>query len=167
MALYWTTCLVLFTILQRASTAYLPFESPPHAIGAPFVQDRESSDRLNPLSHARHLVDAIAVLLEPSAGLYGQRSAALPLEIALEYIGGAGSLHTSESSTLCTNTSNGGETSEAGDMQRGFAQRQGRGGGSSGATGEVGHEADEGTLRLNLLERLHSLKEKMDKGPGL
>jgi hypothetical protein len=36
--------------------------------------------------HGRHLVEALAVLLQPSSGLYGIQSAALPLEVALEYV---------------------------------------------------------------------------------
>lgn len=35
---------------------------------------------------ARRLIEAITILLQPSAGLYGIQNAALPLEVALEYV---------------------------------------------------------------------------------
>lgn len=74
MSLFWTTSLVLYSILQMASgpQANLP-------------------ERTNPTYYARKLVEAITTLLNPKAGLYGQQSAALPLEIALQYTGVIGS----------------------------------------------------------------------------
>lgn len=69
MSLFWTTGLVLYSILQMASG--------PHT---------ELPQRANPMHHARMLAEALPALLEPSAGLYGQQSAALPLEVALQYM---------------------------------------------------------------------------------
>ncbi|KAK4031328.1 Sterigmatocystin biosynthesis regulatory protein [Parachaetomium inaequale] len=68
MSLFWTTSLVLYSILRMASgpQADLP-------------------ERADPMHHARHLIHAITILLQPKAGLYGQQSAALPLEVALQY----------------------------------------------------------------------------------
>lgn len=75
MALFWTICLVLYSILRVASG--------PQA-GLP--------KRMDPLLYARRLVEVIPILLEPSAGLYGQQSAVLPLEVALQYTVTIGSL---------------------------------------------------------------------------
>ncbi|KAK4155283.1 Sterigmatocystin biosynthesis regulatory protein [Chaetomidium leptoderma] len=68
MVLYWTMCLVLYSILRAAS-----------------APEADLPARTDPLHHARHIAEAIPILLEPSAGLYGQQSAALPLEIAIQY----------------------------------------------------------------------------------
>ncbi|KAK4207284.1 Sterigmatocystin biosynthesis regulatory protein [Rhypophila decipiens] len=91
MSLYWTTALVLYTMMQAASNLCLSFEPRPIKIPvdssptrlAPGQEVPFFVDRLNPLSHANKLVDALSILLQPSARLYGQRSAALPLEVAL------------------------------------------------------------------------------------
>ncbi|KAM7186037.1 Sterigmatocystin biosynthesis regulatory protein [Rhypophila sp. PSN 637] len=99
MSLYWTTSLVLYTILQAALNLHASFELWPAQIPVnmgsavcPLGQGMSLlHDRLNPLSHAKHLVGALSILLQPSAGLYAQRSAALPLEVALEYVGGRSS----------------------------------------------------------------------------
>ena len=69
MSLFWTTSLVLYSILWVASE---PSEA-------------DLPERTNPMHHVRHLVEAITILLQPTAGLYGQQSAALPLEVALQY----------------------------------------------------------------------------------
>jgi hypothetical protein len=68
MSLFWTTSFVLYSILWTASglQADLP-------------------ERTNPMHHVRHLIEAITILLQPTAGLYGQQSAALLLEVALQY----------------------------------------------------------------------------------
>ncbi len=68
MTLFWTACLVVYSILSLASG--------PEA-GLP--------DRTDPRYYARKLAEAIPILLHPSAGLYGLQSASLPLEIALRY----------------------------------------------------------------------------------
>ncbi len=68
MSLFWTTSLILYSIFHMAAG---PEEDLP--------------DRMNPMSHALQLADAISILLQPTAGLYGQQSAALPLEVALQY----------------------------------------------------------------------------------
>jgi hypothetical protein len=69
MGLFWVTSLVLYSILWEVSSSK---ETPP--------------ERANPLLYARHLVDAIHILLQPSSGLYGIQSAILVLQAALEYI---------------------------------------------------------------------------------
>ncbi len=69
MCLFWTTSLVLYSILRAASG---PQAALPH--------------RTDPAHHARHLVEAISILPDPASGLYGPQSAALPLEVALQYI---------------------------------------------------------------------------------
>ncbi|KAL2169487.1 hypothetical protein VTG60DRAFT_5956 [Thermothelomyces hinnuleus] len=68
MSLYWAASLVLYTILRLVS--------------GPRARLPEHAD---PAEHARNLVAAIAILLEPSSRLYGQQNAALPLEIAWQY----------------------------------------------------------------------------------
>lgn len=68
MSLFWTTSLVLYSILWSASEP-----------------QSDLPDRTNPTHQVQHFVEAITVLLQPAAGLYGQQSAALPLEIALQY----------------------------------------------------------------------------------
>jgi len=68
MSLFWTTSLILYSILRMAAG---PEEDLP--------------GRTDPMHHAHQLVDAISILLQPTAGLYGQQSAALPLEVALQY----------------------------------------------------------------------------------
>lgn len=70
MALYWTTSLVLYTILRSVSKMHGDLPA-----------------RTDPMHHARNLTTALGILLQPSAGLYGQQNAALLLEIALEYTG--------------------------------------------------------------------------------
>ena len=69
MTLYWTTALVLYSILWAVSN---PDESLP--------------ERTNPMNHARRLVAAIAILIQPDAGLYGKQSAALPVEVARQWV---------------------------------------------------------------------------------
>ncbi|GAB1313194.1 hypothetical protein MFIFM68171_03404 [Madurella fahalii] len=68
MSLFWTASLVLYSILRMASGPQVDF--PEHT---------------DPTHHARKLVAAITILLQPGARLYGQQSAVLPLEIALQY----------------------------------------------------------------------------------
>ncbi|KAL2192939.1 hypothetical protein P885DRAFT_46430 [Corynascus similis CBS 632.67] len=68
MSWYWTASVVLYTILRTVAAA--ADQWPAHA---------------DPAEHARNLVAAVAILLQPSARLYGQHHAALPLEIALQY----------------------------------------------------------------------------------
>ncbi|KAK3906041.1 Sterigmatocystin biosynthesis regulatory protein [Staphylotrichum tortipilum] len=68
MSLFWTTSLILYSILWTTAG---PEEDLPQ--------------RTNPIHHAHQLADAISILLQPTAGLYGQQSAALPLEVALQY----------------------------------------------------------------------------------
>jgi len=68
MCLFWTTSLVLHSILRAAYG--LQADVPKH---------------IDPLQHARNLAGAITSLLQPEAGLYGRQSAALPLEVALQY----------------------------------------------------------------------------------
>ena len=75
MTLFWTTSLVLYSILHMASA--------PSAVDLPGLAD--------PAHHGRMLAEALPVLLQPSAGLYGQQSAALPLEVVLQYVRGMGS----------------------------------------------------------------------------
>ena len=70
MSLYWTTSLVLYSILRSISGPQADLPA-----------------RTDLMHHARNLTRALGILLQPSAGLYGQQSAALPLEIALEYTG--------------------------------------------------------------------------------
>ena len=72
MCFFWTTSLVLYTVMRMSCE--------PETL-------RHLPDRTDPLHHARFLADALGILLESRAGLYGQQSAALPLEIALEYTG--------------------------------------------------------------------------------
>lgn len=68
MCLCWTISLILYSILRTVSgpQADLP-------------------EHTNPLVHARSLAEGIRALLQPEAGLYGRQSAALPLQIALQY----------------------------------------------------------------------------------
>ncbi|KAH6853476.1 hypothetical protein B0I37DRAFT_7917 [Chaetomium sp. MPI-CAGE-AT-0009] len=68
MSLFWTTSFVLYSILQLVSG--IQANLPP---------------RTDPMRHARNLAASLAILLQPRAGLYGRQSAALPLEIALQY----------------------------------------------------------------------------------
>lgn len=68
MGLYWTTSLVLYTILRSISGPQADLPA-----------------RTDPMHHARNLTTALGILLQPNAGLYGQQSAPLLLEIALEY----------------------------------------------------------------------------------
>lgn len=69
MSLFWTTSLVLYSILHAVSES-----------------DDSLPERTDPVKYARCLVDAISTLLQPSAGLYGTQSAVLLLEIALSFI---------------------------------------------------------------------------------
>ncbi|KAK3300095.1 uncharacterized protein B0H64DRAFT_7105 [Chaetomium fimeti] len=71
MSLFWTTSLVLYSILRLVSGA---------GEGLPA--------RTDPMHYARNLATSLGILLQPNAGLYGQQSAALPLEIALQYTRG-------------------------------------------------------------------------------
>ncbi|KAL2174082.1 uncharacterized protein P884DRAFT_250583 [Thermothelomyces heterothallicus CBS 202.75] len=68
MSLYWAASLVLYTILRLVS--------------GPRARLPEHAD---PPEHARNLVAAVAILLEPGSRLYGRQNAALPLEIAWQY----------------------------------------------------------------------------------
>lgn len=154
MALYWTTALVLYTIMQVACTARLSFEpQPTGAALAPSVEAQTHGDipgasflaeRFNPLTHANHLVDAISVLLQPSAGLYGHRSAALPLEVALEYVSG-----------MSTEMGAPGDDIETQNIH-----------GDKSGTGEITSQrrGAEVLLRGQILDKLKELKKKMDKG---
>lgn len=69
MSLFFSTGLVLYSILRMVSElqADLP-------------------QRTDPLHYARKLAEGLSILLQPGAGLYGQQSAMLPLEVALHYI---------------------------------------------------------------------------------
>ncbi|KXX75960.1 Sterigmatocystin biosynthesis regulatory protein [Madurella mycetomatis] len=69
MSLFWTTSLILYSIFRMASE--------PQA---------DLPERTDPTYYACKLAEAITILLHPRAGLYGQQSAALPLEVALQYI---------------------------------------------------------------------------------
>lgn len=69
MSMYWAASLVLYTILRL--------------VVGPGVRLPEHAD---PVEHARNLVAAIAILLDPSSRLYGRQNAALPLEIAWQYV---------------------------------------------------------------------------------
>ena len=70
MALYWNTALVLYSILWMVSNT-----------------DGPLPEQTNPMSHARRLVGTtIAVLVQPDAGLYGKQSAALPVEVARQWM---------------------------------------------------------------------------------
>jgi hypothetical protein len=68
MSLFWTTSLILYSILQMATDS-----------------EEDLPSRMDPMHHAGQLVHAISILLQPIAGLYGQQSAALPLEVAIQY----------------------------------------------------------------------------------
>ncbi len=74
MSLFWATSLVLYSILWTASGT-----------------ETSLPERTNPIQHLRDLVGAIAILLQPASGLYGQQNAALLLEVALQYAVGLGS----------------------------------------------------------------------------
>lgn len=69
MSLFWTTSLVLYSILWMASgpQAELPM-------------------RTDPTHHAHNLTEAITILLQPDSGLFGQQSALLLLDVARQYI---------------------------------------------------------------------------------
>jgi hypothetical protein len=69
MSLFFTTGIVLYSILRMVSGS-----------------QADVPQRVDPMHYARKLVEAIPILLQPSAGLYGQQSATLPLEVALYYI---------------------------------------------------------------------------------
>ena len=75
MSLFWTTSLVLYSILWMASGP-----------------EAELPQRADPMHHARNLAEAIAILLQPQAGLYGQQSATLLLDVARQYITAVSSL---------------------------------------------------------------------------
>jgi hypothetical protein len=83
MTLFYTTSLVLYSILQMAAG---PQESLP--------------ERVDPLHYATRLAQAIRILLEPSAGLYGTQSAAQPLEVASRYTAVLSSLSSDDSGSL-------------------------------------------------------------------
>lgn len=68
MSLFFTTGLVLYSILRTVSGS-----------------EADLPQRADPMHYARKLTEAIAILLQPSAGLYGLQSAVLPLEVALRY----------------------------------------------------------------------------------
>jgi hypothetical protein len=76
MVLFWATCLVLYSTLRR-----------------PEVSSELTSlpERTHPQQYLGKLVEAIPLLLRPSAGLYGQDAAALPLALALTYTSGTAS----------------------------------------------------------------------------
>ncbi|KAK3997871.1 Sterigmatocystin biosynthesis regulatory protein [Cladorrhinum sp. PSN332] len=70
MMVFWTSSMVLFTILHIASG--------PEAHNIP--------ERMDPMFFALKLANAaLPILLQPRAGLYGQQSAVLPLEILLQF----------------------------------------------------------------------------------
>ncbi|KAK4166912.1 Sterigmatocystin biosynthesis regulatory protein [Cladorrhinum sp. PSN259] len=70
MMVFWTTSMVLFTILHIASG------SEAHLL----------PDRMDPMFFAHKLANAaLPILIQPKAGLYGQQSAVLPLEILLQF----------------------------------------------------------------------------------
>jgi hypothetical protein len=73
MGLFWIASLVLYTVL--------------HAVTPPEQGEGGNAlpERRNTTNHARKLVDAIGILLQPEAGLYGRESAALMIDVALEY----------------------------------------------------------------------------------
>ncbi|CAI4212420.1 unnamed protein product [Parascedosporium putredinis] len=80
MSLFWATSLILYSILWMASgpQADLP-------------------NRTDPMQHAHRLVQAVAILLQPNAGLYGQQSAWLLLEVCRHFVtAGITSTHESE-----------------------------------------------------------------------
>ena len=68
MCLFWTTCLILYSTLRTASGP-----------------EAEFPERTNPVPYASKLAEAISILLQPSAGLYGKQSAVLLLELAIKY----------------------------------------------------------------------------------
>ncbi len=68
MSLFWTTCLILYSTLRTASGP-----------------EAELPDRTNPVHYVSQLAEAISILLQPRAGLYGKQSAVLLLELAIEY----------------------------------------------------------------------------------
>lgn len=72
MILYWTTALVLYTILRKALPRH---EQPP-----------DLPSRTDPLPHAKQLVRSLTELLKPSAGLYGRQNVVLPLEITWRFV---------------------------------------------------------------------------------
>jgi hypothetical protein len=74
MSLFYTMGLVLYSILRMAAGPQANLQK-----------------RVDPLHHATRLAEAIRILLQPSAGLYRQQSAALPLEVALKYSAALGS----------------------------------------------------------------------------
>jgi len=73
MGLFWITSLVLYTVLRAVTL-------PEQGEGGNAL-----SERTNTTNHARKLVGAIEILLRPEAGLYGRQSAALMIDVALEY----------------------------------------------------------------------------------
>lgn len=68
MSLFYTIGLVLYGILQTVAGR--------HA---------DLPERVDPPHYARRLAEGLCILLEPSAGLWGQQSAELLLDIALRY----------------------------------------------------------------------------------
>ncbi|KAH6616013.1 hypothetical protein B0J18DRAFT_294321 [Chaetomium sp. MPI-SDFR-AT-0129] len=72
MIIYWTTALVLYTILRNSLPRHEPLAALP--------------PRTNPLPHATHLVRSLTELLKPSAGLYGRQNVVLPLEITWRFV---------------------------------------------------------------------------------
>ncbi|KAK4182549.1 Sterigmatocystin biosynthesis regulatory protein [Podospora australis] len=81
LVLYWTTSLVLYTILHRASLVPLGSGS-----DATDLCSSSKQQHLDPIFHAEKLAEAIPLLLQPSAGLYGWQGAELPLEVAIQHI---------------------------------------------------------------------------------
>jgi len=70
MSLYWAICLVLYSALRTASGS----------------QERQNlPERTDPERYVRKLVEAISILLRPTAGLYGYQSAAPLIELTLRY----------------------------------------------------------------------------------
>lgn len=68
MSLYWTTSLVLYSILRSVAGTGTDLPA-----------------RTDPVHHARNLTASLGTLLQPKAGLFGQQSVVLLLEIALQY----------------------------------------------------------------------------------
>ncbi|KAK3373063.1 hypothetical protein B0T24DRAFT_529285 [Lasiosphaeria ovina] len=68
LALYWTTCILLYTTQRLASgpEALLPAHTDPGI-------------------YIRKILDTVPLLLSPKAGLYGQHAAILPLAVAVQY----------------------------------------------------------------------------------
>lgn len=96
MSWYWTASVVLYTILRLASSfpttitcaraiSSASSSAAASVTGTVAAAADQWPAHADPAEHARNLVAAVAILLQPSARLYGQHHAVLPLEIALQY----------------------------------------------------------------------------------